>query len=94
MLGNRIESRMKELGIKTQTDLASRAEISPSYVHALIHGTRGKRLSVGVMKRLSKALRVPQKFFYDDPTNVENSLPGIPQQQTESQIAGAEAATG
>jgi transcriptional regulator with XRE-family HTH domain len=73
MLGARIEQRMAELGISTQTELARRAELSPAHVHALIRGTRGKRVSLAVVMKLSRALRVPQKFFSEDTTSVENS---------------------
>jgi len=87
MLGTRIETRMAELGIKTQTELARRAQISPSSAHALIRGTRGKRLSITMVQKLSKALRVPQKFFFEEDTKIEKM--GEPSAHKQSQSGAA-----
>lgn len=66
MLGPRIEQRMQELGIKTQTDLAERAGLSVQHVNALIRGSRGRRLGHATVQKLSKALRVKPIFFETD----------------------------
>ena len=66
MLGPRIEQRLQELGIKTQTDLAKRAGLSVQHVNGLIRGSRGKRLGHTTAQKLSKALRVKPIFFEID----------------------------
>ncbi|WP_367272177.1 helix-turn-helix domain-containing protein [Deinococcus sp.] len=63
MLGPKITKRMSELGIKTQSDLASRTGLSVSYVNDLIRGTRGKRLGHMTTLKLAKALKVKPIFF-------------------------------
>lgn len=71
MLGPKIEQRMLELGIKSQTDLAEKAGLSVQYVNGIIRGNRGKRLSHTTAKALAKALRVRPIFFDMDSANAQ-----------------------
>ncbi|OWL96558.1 hypothetical protein CBQ26_09275 [Deinococcus indicus] len=73
MLGPRIEQRMQELGIRTQTDLAERAGLSVQHINALIRGSRGRRLGHTTVQKLSKALRVKPIFFEIDSAVAEKS---------------------
>ena len=72
MLGTRITERMGKLGIKTQADLAERSGLSPQMISALITGKRGAHMRADTAQRLSRALRVSQKFFLSESTSVEN----------------------
>lgn len=71
MLGPKIENRMAELGIETQTALADKAGLSVQYVNALIRGKRGKRMGADAQIRLARALRVKPIFFALDSSDVE-----------------------
>lgn len=65
MIGPKIQKRLDELGI-TQADLARRSGLTTGHVSSLVTGKRGKRLSVGTLYALSKALGVSADFFYLD----------------------------
>lgn len=73
MLGRKIEQRMQEVGIETQTALASRAGLSVQYVNGIIRGDRGKRLGYEAALRLAKALEVDLIFFSTDTATAGNS---------------------
>ncbi len=73
MLGKRIEQRMQEVGIETQTALASRAGLSVQYVNGIIRGDRGKRLGYQAALRLATALEVDPIFFSTDTAIAGNS---------------------
>lgn len=71
MIGPKIKTRMAELGIRTQTDLAERSGLSVQYINALIQGKRGARMGYRTQNQLAHALRVGPIFFSDDSSQVE-----------------------
>ena len=71
MLGERIDNRMRELGL-SQRGLAQKCGLSPQYISSLISGKRGQRLGADALHRLAKALRVSQKFLLEESTYVDN----------------------
>lgn len=73
MIGPKIERRMEELGILTQTDLAKRSGLSVTYINGLIRGSRGKRMSYDAQTRLARALRVKPIFFSGDTADAVNA---------------------
>lgn len=69
MLGERIRSRMQELGI-SQADVARRSGLSTGHVSDLVNGKRGERISAPTVARLSSALRVRPSFFFRDDSHM------------------------
>jgi transcriptional regulator with XRE-family HTH domain len=61
-LSERITARMQDLGIN-QVELAEKAGLPISTVNAFCTGFRGREMSVPVMFKLKRALKVPVDFF-------------------------------
>lgn len=61
-LAERLRVVIDERGL-TQSELARRSGLSPSYITLLLSGKRGKRIGRYTASRLKRALRVSDAFF-------------------------------
>ncbi len=73
MLGERINTRMQQLGL-SQADVARRAGLSSGHISDLIAGHRGKRVAATTVEKLAKALRVSPAFFYRSDSRMKVTL--------------------
>lgn len=65
MLGDRIQTRMRQLGL-SQADVARRAGLSSGHMSDLVAGHKGKRVSAETVEKLACALKVTPAFFFRD----------------------------
>lgn len=70
-LGEKMSTRMKELGIETQVELARRSGLSYQAVNSILRGKRGKRIEARTVRLLATALQVSPIFFLEDSSNEE-----------------------